>query len=392
MRISIVVVLVMLTSILSAQQSIVPFLQAVEENNLTLKRLRAQADAVIVGNKTGLNPSNPQIEYIYQWGNTNELGNKQEFHVRQSFDFPSAYRYRKQMMNSLNEKAESDYLNAYNAVMLNAQQILFRIIYYKALINEYEIRLEHAREIAKAFHIKFDEGDANIIERNKADINLLNAQNDFAQLASAQQILMEQLQSVNGGQIINFDNEDWPLTVLPSDFELWFNENADIIPQLQSLSIDLYASQYNEKLNKAMTLPKLTGGYSSESSNVDKFKGVNVGITIPLWENKNTVKQAKLNTLMKETELADERLKLYHGLRALYHQAQKMQQVAADYDESLSAFSNAELLQTALENGQITILEYMVELSIYYQAVENALNAQLNYHTSLAQMKAFQLN
>lgn len=392
MKITIVVVLVMLTSSLSAQQSIVSFLQAVEENNLTLKRLRAQTDAVIVGNKTGLNPSNPQIEYIYQWGNTTELGNKQEFHVRQSFDFPSAYRYRKQMMNSLNEKAESDYLNAYNAVMLNAQQILFRIIYYKALINEYEIRLEHAREIAKAFHIKFDEGDANIIERNKADINLLNAQNDFAQLASAQQILMEQLQSVNGGQIINFDNKDWPLTVLPSDFELWFTENADIIPQLQSLSIDLYASQYNEKLNKAMTLPKLTGGYSSESSNADKFKGVNVGITIPLWENKNTVKQAKLNTLMKETELADERLKLYHGLRALYHQAQKMKQVAADYDESLSAFSNAKLLQTALENGQITILEYMVELSIYYQAVENALNAQLNYHTSLAQMKAFQLN
>ncbi|MCG8578606.1 MAG: TolC family protein [Bacteroidales bacterium] len=380
------------TVLSSAQNTISEILETIEQNNFSLKSLRAQTDAIIVGNKTGLNPSNPQVEYIYQWGNTSQIGNKQEFHIRQSFDFPTAYRCRKQMTESMNEKAERDYLSAYNIVMLDAQRVIYRMLYQKALLKEYTRRLEHATVIATSFHAKFDEGDVNILERNKADINLLNSQNKLAELQSEYDLLLERLQSINGGKQLDISLNDWPNVLLPADFDEWFTTNADIIPEIQSLHEDVEANRYKEKLNKALSLPKLSGGYSAESGEVDKFRGVNVGLTIPLWENKNTVKQAKLNTRAAENQLTDRRLKMYHGLKSLYTKAKSRQVVANNYRQSLTTLSNASLLETALEAGQITILEYMMEQSIYYEAIENALNAELEFQLSYAQMQAFQID
>jgi outer membrane protein TolC len=391
MRLSVLMGCLLLAISVNSQNSIPQLLETIEQNNYTLKALRAQADAIIVGNKTGLNPANPQVEYIYQWGNTSQIGNKQEFHIRQSFDFPTAYRYRKQMTERMNEKAERDYLNAYNMVMLDAQRLIFRLIYQQALLKEYAQRLEHADKVAKAFHVKFDEGDANILERNKADINLLNAQTKLAELTSERDLLMERLQSVNGGEELMIMLDEWPMAMLPANFDEWFSANADIIPEIQSLQEGVAANRYQEKLNKALSLPKLSGGYSAESGEVDKFRGLNVGLSIPLWENKNTVKQAKLNTLAVENQLADRRLQLYHGLKALYSKAQNMQSVAANYRASLESLSNASLLEMALKDGQINILEYMMEQAIYYSAIENALNAELEFQLSYAQMQAFQI-
>jgi outer membrane protein TolC len=374
------------------QISIPQMLETIESNNLMLKSLRAQTDAVMMGNQTGNNPSNPEVEYIYQWGNTNQLGNKQEFHISQSFDFPSAYRYRKQMRESLNEQAERQYLNAYNQVMLNAQQLIYRLICQNALEVEYLKRLLHAERIAAVYGVKFEEGDANILERNKSDINLLNARNALARIQSDKQLLAEQLVQMNGGNPIGLTSSEWPLEQLPPNYDDWFTANADIIPELASLQDGVDANRYNEKLNRALSLPKITGGYSAETDAVDKFKGFNVGVTIPLWENKNTVKQAQLNTLAIENQMADTRLELYHGLKAVYLKAGNMQAVATDYRNALEVLNNTELLQTALDAGEISILEYMMELGIYYEAIEHALNAELEYHLSVAQLNAFQLN
>jgi len=392
MRYSIIIALLLMSIISSGQNSMPELLQTIELNNKTLKALRAQTDALQMGNRTGLNPSNPEVEYVYQWGNTDQLGNKQEFHIRQSFDFPTAYRYRKMMTESLNEKAERDYLNAYSIVMLEAQRLTYQLIHQNALLAEYKKRIEHAERFAQAFHIKFDEGDANIMERNKADINLLNARSALAQVQAGQKKAMEQLMRINGGEVVTFEINEWPMVQLPLDYDEWFSANADIMPELQSLQQGLEANRYNEKLNKAMALPKISGGYSAETGAVDKFKGVNFGLTIPLWENKNTVKQAKLNTISLENQMLDTRLQLYHGLKALYVNATQVKVIAADYRESLSMLSNTALLQTALESGEISILEYMMELSIYYEAIENALDAELDYRLNIAQMKAFQVN
>ena len=74
---------------LSSQNTIDNVLTEVEKNNTTLSSIRKNIDADKIGNKTGLLPKNPEAEFNYLWGNPSDIGNRTDFSIKQSFDFPT---------------------------------------------------------------------------------------------------------------------------------------------------------------------------------------------------------------------------------------------------------------------------------------------------------------
>lgn len=372
-----------------AQNTIEQVLSSIETNNNTLKALRAETDAAKVQNKVGLNPSNPEVQYVHQWGKEEAMGTRSEFNVSQSIDFPTAYIYRGQMADALNDKAELDYKIAYNQVMLNSVELCYQVFYGKMLIDEYQKRLDHAESIAEVYKYKLETGDVNIIESNKAQLNLLNARNNLAVLKADQQAVIERLQGINGGQPLNLE----PLLVvhaaLPGDFEAWFADKKEVMPEMMSLKQSIEANRKKEHLNRALSLPKLSGGYSSEKGLTDSFSGVNMGISIPLWENKNTVKQVRLQTVSMENRLEDLQLQTYHGLKALFTKAELLKETIDDYQLVLESLHSNELLKIALEAGEISVLDFIVEQAIYYEAIENYVSVQLQYDTTMARLNYF---
>ena len=374
---------------LQAQNNLEQVLGSIETNNKTLKALRAEVDAAKVQNKVGLNPSNPEVQYVYQWGKEESMGTRSEFNVVQSIDFPMAYIYRGQMANALNDKAELDYKVAYNQVMLNAVELCYQVFYGKMLIDEYQKRLEHAESIAEVYKYKLETGDVNIIESNKAQLNLLNARNNLAVLKADQQAVIERLQGINGGEPLEVEALLVLHAALPSDFEKWFADKKEVMPEMLSLEQGIEANRKKEHLNRALSLPKLSGGYSSEKGLTDSFSGVNMGISIPLWENKNTVKQVKLQTVSMENRLEDMQLQAYHGLKALYTKADGLKQTIDDYQQVLDNLHSNELLKIALDAGEISVLDFIVEQAIYYEAIENYVSVQLQFDTTMARLNYF---
>nr|WP_321410649.1 TolC family protein [uncultured Carboxylicivirga sp.] len=373
----------------NAQNTIEDVLANIENNNKTLQVLRVEADAVKLQNKVGLNPSNPEVQYTYQWGKEETMGNRSELTIIQSFDFPTAYLYRGQMANALISKADIDYKIAYNEVMLNAVELCYEAFYGKMLIDEYQKRLDHAESIAEVYRYKLETGDVNIIESNKAQLNLLNARNNLVVLKADQQSVIERLVGINGGKALDISQLLIGHATLPEDFDEWFTKMKDVMPELISLQKGVEANRKKEQLNRALSLPKLSGGYSSEKGLTDSFKGVNMGISIPLWENKNTVKQAKLQTVSLENKIEDLQLQAYHGLKALYSKAESLQKTIDDYQEVLDKLHSNELLKIALDAGEISVLEFIVEQSIYYEAIENFVSVQLQYDTTMARLNYF---
>lgn len=375
---------------LQAQSTLEEVLQQVQQNNKTLQALRQSTEATKLENKTGLNPSNPEAEIGYLWGSPGAIGNRTDFSVSQSFDFPTAYHYRNKRAGSLNEQVENEYREQFNLVMLQARLISHELIYLNGLQVHFSERLAHAQKLADAYHRKFETGDVNILERNKADLNLLTAKNKLAGIEADQEAVIEQLQALNGGEPIQLITSLWSSADLPADFDSWFNTQVSGMPQLQSMEQSLAASRYQEQLNKALSLPKMSAGYTSERVVGESFSGVSVGLTIPLWENKNTVKQAKMQSLAVENQMADTRLQLYHGLKALYEKAQQLQQSTSEYHQAMETLNNSDLLLTALESGEISVLEYLMELSLYYDTIEMALETERDLQETVARLEAFQ--
>jgi outer membrane protein, heavy metal efflux system len=176
---NIIIAFIWLSSIisnLSAQHTTEKILVEIEKNNTTLSSLRKNLDAEKIGYKTGIFLQNPEAEFNYLWGNPSDVGNRTDFSLIQSFDFPTAYRYKNQISGLKTEQSEILYQKQLKAILTEARLICVDLVYYNALISELRKRLEHAQSIASSYKSKLDAGEANILEYNKSRLNLLTAQ------------------------------------------------------------------------------------------------------------------------------------------------------------------------------------------------------------------------
>lgn len=371
---------------LFAQNTVDNVLTEVEKNNTTLSAYRKSIDAEKIGNKTGLTPQNPEVEFNYLWGNPSAIGNRTDFSIRQSFDFPTAYSYKNQISNLKNEQAELEYKKQRSEVLYQTRVVCVKLTYYNALDVELSKRYTNALKVADAYKTKYSTGDVGILDFNKAQVNLLNITKELESNEIERNALLSELATLNGGNAINFTDSLFSLRTIPADFEQWYAQSEANNPLLQWVKQEISISEKQVKLNTANSLPKFYGGFMSEKVAGQQFQGVTVGITIPLWENKNTIKYAKTQTIAMQSVEADAKLQFYNSMKALHTKVIALQTNVTDYRSKLAMYSNSELLEKAFIKGEISLTEYMYELSLYYESMYKLLEMEMNYnlvHTEL---------
>ncbi len=384
------IVLLFLPVSLFAQNNVDEVMMQIEKNNTTLSAFRKSADAQKVGNKTGIFLQNPEIEFNYLWGNPSSIGNRTDFSIRQSFDFPTAYKFKNQISNFKNEQAELEYQKQKNELMFQAKNTCIELIYINALKMELSKQLNHAQSIAKSYKSKFDAGDANILEFNKAQLNLLNLSAKIELQDIERAALLSELTQMNGGVAIQFTDGEYQTPLIPTDFEQWYTQHEQNNPLLSWLRQELEISKKQVSLNKALSLPKVQAGYMSETVVGQRFRGMSVGLSIPLWENRNTVKYAKANAIALESVTADNKVQLYNQLKTLHRKAISLQSNVTEYRSKLQLFNSSDLLKKALDKGEISLIEYIMELSIYYENVNRMLELEKDMNKAVAELNRYQ--
>ena len=375
---------------LFAQNTIDNVLSEVEKNNTTLSAYRKSIDAEKIGNKTGLTPQNSEVEFNYLWGNPSAIGNRTDFSMKQFFDFPTAYGYKSQISGLKNEQAELDYKRQRNVILSQTREVSVKLMFYNALKVELNKRYKNALQVADAYKARFNTGDVGILDYNKAQLNLLNVTKELENNEIERNALLSELATLNGGNSIHFTDSLFPLQTIPVDFEQWFAQAEANNPILQWVKQEIAISSKEVKLNTAMSLPKFYGGYMSEEVAGQQFQGVAVGITIPLWENKNTVKYAKAKTIAMHSVETDAKLQFYNNMKVTFNKVIALQNNVTDYRSKLTSFSNSELLEKAFNKGEISLTEYMYELSLYYESIYKLLDMEMNYNLAFAVLYRYQ--
>jgi outer membrane protein TolC len=198
-----------------------------------------------------------------------------------------------------------------------------------------------------------------------------------------------ELAHLNGGIPIGFSQSKFPVTTIPADFEQWYRQAEQSNPLLNWLKKEMELNQKQVGLNRAMGLPKLQAGYMSENVVGQEFQGLTFGLSIPLWENKNTVKFAKANALAAESVASDKKIQLYNRLKILHAKTVGLQNNVNDYKSKLQTFDNAGLLTKALDKGEISLIEYMLEISIYYESIKASLELEREVNKTLAELNQY---
>lgn len=374
---------------LQAQSGTDKIMVAVEQNNTTLKALKAHFDAEKQGTRTGIFLQNPEVEFNYLWGSPAAIGNRTDISVTQTFDFPSAYHFKNQIADYKNAQFDLEYQKEYRSLILKTRLLCADLTYLNALSRELTRRKQNAGVVAEAFRSKFDSGDINILDYNKAKVNLINAEKALESVAIEREAVLGDLTGLNGGIRPELEDTAYQNQTLPDNFETWYGEMETQSPVLQWLKQEIAISQKQEKLNAALSLPKLQAGYMSENVVGQQFQGVTAGISIPLWENSNKVKYAKARTVAVQGAEADAKLQLYNHLQGLFQKAVTLQKTLTDFRQKLNGVGNNALLQKALTHGEISLTEYMLEFSIYYESYRQLLEMERDFSKTVAELNQY---
>lgn len=359
-------------------------LRSVEANN---KELQANAQLIAAQKleaKTGNNLPDPTLSYAHLWGAGNETIS--ELVVSQSFDFPTLYADRNKL-NRIRISAFDSQAEAFRRdILLRAKEICLDIIMFrqqKAILDE---RLRNAQSLAAIYAERLQRGDANIIETNKINLELLNVKTEAGMNEAALRNKWQELYAINGHTALEFDATDYPLVTLPADYEQLKSEVLAADHTLTALQRENEAANKQVSISKAQWLPKLELGYRRNTETGMPFNGVVVGFSIPLFENRNKVKMAKAQSLSLSYQKENTAITLESELAQLYREAQTLQSSMHEYEQTFAAQSDLDILKQALAGGQISVIEYFAEVSLVYQSKQNYLLLRNQFQKVMARI------
>jgi outer membrane protein TolC len=374
-----------------SQSNMDAVLAKIAKNNKTIQANTQYWSAQKVQYQTGNSLYNPTIEYDYLKGSPADAGNQTDIVVTQSFDFPTVYGKKNQLANQQILQADL-YLQAANqALLLEAKMICIELVYRNKLQIPLTQRKEATEKWLAQFNKKLETGDGTILDVNKAEIQLLEIKKQFLENASFIAKLNEQLTSLNGGTAVTFKDEAYFDVPVIADFDTLEKEIEAQDYLRKTLEQDKVIAQKQIEVSKALALPKMEVGYHYQGILGQTYNGFHTGISLPLWESKNRVKLEKAKMAFAEIALADHTNDHFYEIKQLYGRYESLKSILGDYEKVNKSADPIKLLDKALAAGQISVLEYFVEMNYYNTSFNSYLEIEKEYYEVVATLLKYQL-
>lgn len=375
----------------NAQSSFEFIMKEIEKNNKTLQANTQKKEAQNLQFKSEMPLYNPNIEYDYLFGYPLTAGNQTDVLVNQTFDFPTVYGKRKQLANEQITQSSYNYDAARQEVLYEAQTTCIELVYRNKLHQQFQQRKTFTENLLSNFDKKLETGDGNILDVNKARLQLIEINKEFQLNLSEINQLNQQLTALNGGIEISFTETIYPEMAPIPFFEDLYDEIKTEDPTLKFIELETVTAKKQLELSKALALPKMEAGYRYQGILGQTFNGFHIGTSIPLWENKYKVRQSEAAVMFSDLRVREYQNEKFYTAKQLFEKYEKLSQTYEDYKKALSSINTVEYLDKALEVGHISTIIYFMESNYYYMAYNNFLLTEKDYYAVKAEILKFRL-
>ena len=372
-----------------SQNSVEYIISEIEKNNLTLSALKNEMEADKLEHREQNYLQNPEVEFGYLWGNPSSIGNRKDFSIMQSFDFPTAYKQRSDIRKMRDNQADANYLFQKNKILFEAKTLCYNLIYLNGLIDIFKEKMEDAEQIFSLYQKREQEGDASILDLNKVKLSYFNSKQEYENLIVERKKALAELTALNGGNKIEFLEKAFSPIEEFLEFEEWFARAKEANPNLSILDEEKNLRKRDVQLKRSMALPKFHTGYVSETVVGEDFKGFSVGVTIPLWENRKSVKQAKIRSLVVEEIAVEQETTWEIEWKSNYEKAVDLKHRVEEYNSIFEGINSQELLVKALELGEISLIEYFFEINFFYDSLERKLQQEHSLNLVIEELNRY---
>lgn len=361
----------------------------IAQNNTTLKALHRQMQASVLANGSNLCLPDPEAEVAYLVGTPKGVPNRTNVSLTQSLDWDVLLGRRRALAKANNQVAYNDYRRAVQQVLTEADEQFTTLVYYNKLCGELSQRQALAEEIERLYQQKFERGDINQLEVNKVRLNASVSRADWARANNERQQILANLQRLNGGHAVAFTDTVYPLAgkALPPlvDFQSALAGSLAV----QTAQAAVAQSEAEIKVAKAEGLPALTVGFQGEYIKQNNYSGLSLGFTVPIWGNsRKKIRKAEAELAANRLTVDDVIYQERAQVAKLYASAQQLQQAANALQKDMQLMNNDQLLRRSLELGQISLLDYLLELSFYYTARTSQLEAERDAQLAVSALRS----
>lgn len=384
---------VSMTFVSGAQNSAEVVLASVEKNNPELQALRKRTESEKYGFKAERMVDAPEVGFDYLWGSPADIGTRKDISVTQSIDIATISGTKGKIAKSESELSDMQFNVRRQEILLQAKLLYINIIYCNAVGAELESRLERSEKVESVYRDMQVRGETDMIEVNKAHLAYLAQRNALARNKMEAEGFRLELQRLNGGEPLEINDLSYVRTdMLPADFDTWYKEVADRSPEIR-------AARQNVKVNEAVargikmsSCPTITAGYMAELVKGSNFRGLTLGLSIPLWSARSKTRQANLSCEASRLEVKDVEASEYSALRSLYEKASGLKDLSDELALSLAVSDEAmSMTEKKFNEGEISLMDSIMELSLYYSVVDESLAASKDYDLALAELNAWSL-
>jgi outer membrane protein, heavy metal efflux system len=283
-------------------------------------------------------------------------------------------------------------MNAFRQnILLEAKLLCIQLVYRNKLQEQLKQRLNNADKLLTATNQQFDRGETSVLNVNKVRLLQLEIKNQSDLNATDIKTIQHKLDELNGGTPLNTSDIALSSEIVLSSFEELDSLIEANDPIVKSIEQEKEIAAKQVSFTKSLTLPKLEGGYHQQAILGQTYEGFHFGMTIPLWENKNKVKTQQAKLAFSELRIQEHRTKHYFENKQLYEQYSHWKNTYTEYQNILGSANNEELLNKALQHGEINLIEYLMETRYFYDAINRSLEAEKELQSSIARLLKYQL-
>lgn len=341
------------------------------KNNSSIKSYEMKLTASEKLLKTAFNPGKTSLSIGSDQNNIAENGYPLNvFSVEQSFDFPTTYISRKEVLKTEYLIEKQYLLKEVNKISLEVAKsyIIIQSIYSKVRVFKYLDSL--STMMAKQAALKYENGEISYLDFLNFEAKSFQYKNHLAKLegelfkesTSLKSLL--NVDSINIREIVNYRFDLPPV-------------NIDSLPDSKIWRLKELLANLNADLTRNLSLPDFSTSYfvgTNQYSNSKFYHGFQVGVNIPIFYSQYRA-QNQANILLAASENASS-ANSYNLLKANYISLlAEVKQIEArmNYYDGKGAILIEQLLKSAqlsFENGEIDYLHFA-------NSVENSLQIEL---------------
>jgi len=354
------------------------------DQNRELKAAREAYQVAIHQAGTGNTPPDPEVDFGYLYGKPAEFGNRIDFEVSQQVDFPTTYIHRSKVKDLRTSRAELEFVRIRQEVLLETWQLWIDRIHLNQLHSMLTDRIRQAHTIQTQVEHQLSTGEIGLLAHSQSNLLVASLEGEMEDVEARMENNRIALVEITGGSPVEIQDTIFPASVRINSDSLV--KDYRLGPAALIYDQNLRLKEQEKNLTVSQHLPKLKAGYYSESVVDQAFRGFRLGVSVPLWENANTIKKANSEIAFAEAEADHFVTRQEREIRQKLNELESLRVRIGKLESALDGTRPLALLNATLESGEISFSEYFYASDLYFRSQQELLHYKRDLLTLEAEL------